>query len=160
MRLRPVNFPTIRIAQFASLIFKSETLFSKILESNDLEKIKKLFNIAASEYWDNHYRFNKTSKKQKKELGESSINTLIINVVIPFLFVYGEYQSTNLLKDRALDFLEKLPPEKNSIIANWQKLGIKVQSAFETQALLQLKNLYCEQKKCLNCQIGNKLVKI
>jgi hypothetical protein len=160
MRLRPVNFPTIRIAQFAALIARSESLFSKIIEIDDLKKLQGLFNVCASEYWETHYRFNKSSKSVKKELGESSVDTLIINVVVPFLFVFGEKQSKNNLKDRALGFLEKLPPEKNSIIENWQRLGIKVRSAFETQALLQLKNLHCDQKKCLNCQIGNKLIKI
>ena len=94
-----------------------------------------------------------------KELGENSINTLIINVIIPFLFVFGEKQNKNHLQNRALEFLEHLPPEKNSIISKWEKLGIQSRSAFETQALLQLKNLYCEKKKCLNCQIGVKLVK-
>ncbi|NQU87365.1 MAG: DUF2851 family protein [Mariniphaga sp.] len=160
MRLRPVNFPTVRIAQFACLINKSEALFSKILEIEKLEEIQQLFNVTASEYWRTHYRFNKLSKSLKKELGAFSINTLIINVVVPFLFVFGEDQLKNNLKDRALDFLEKLPQEKNSIIDNWEKLGIKVRSAFETQALLQLKNLHCDQKKCLNCQIGNKLVNL
>ncbi|MBN2774085.1 MAG: DUF2851 family protein, partial [Prolixibacteraceae bacterium] len=160
MRLRPVNFPTIRIAQFAALIVKSEALFSKIIEIKRLEEIQNLFNVAASEYWDTHYRFNKKSNYNAKELGHTSINTIIINVVVPFLFVYGESQLRNELKDRALDFLEKLPPEKNSVIESWEKLGINVRSAFETQALLQLKNFHCDQKKCLNCQIGNKLVNL
>jgi hypothetical protein len=159
MRLRPVNFPTIRIAQFAALIHKSESLFSKITEIDDLKKLQNLFNVCASGYWDTHYRFNKPSKERGKELGETSVDALIINVVIPFLFVFGENQSKSNLKDRALDFLEKIPPEKNAIIENWQRLGIRVRSAFETQALLQLKNQHCDKKKCLNCLIGNKLIK-
>ena len=92
-------------------------------------------------------------------MGENSINTLIINVVIPFLFVFGEKQNKPHLKNRALEFLEQLPPENNSIITRWKKLRIETRSAFETQALLQLKNIYCEKKKCLNCQIGVKLIK-
>jgi hypothetical protein len=87
------------------------------------------------------------------------VNILIINVVIPFLFVYGETQNKNHLKNRALDFLEKLPSEKNSITRKWQELGIESRSAFESQALIQLKNMHCEKKNCLNCQIGVKLVK-
>ena len=106
-----------------------------------------------------YYNFNKESKRNStKELGETSINTLIINVVIPFLFVFGEKQNKHHLKNRALEFLEQLPPENNSIIKNWNKLGLKTRSAFETQSLLQLKNIYCEKKKCLNCQIGVKIV--
>ncbi len=160
MRLRPGNFPTIRISQMAALIHRSHGLFSKIIEIENSYELKKLFNVHASEYWNSHYNFNKPSKrKARKELGENSINTLIINVVIPFLFVFGEKQNKEYLKNRALEFLEQLPPEKNSIVTNWKKLGIETRSAFETQALLQLKNIYCEKKKCLNCQIGVKLIK-
>ena len=161
MRLRPGNFPTIRISQLAALIHRSQGLFSKIIETKNIEELKKLFNVKASDYWNNHYRFNKSSsKKQVKELGENSINILIINVIVPFLFVYGEKQNLHHLKNRALDFLEKLSPEKNSIIKKWEELGVHPRSAFETQALIWLKNSYCVPKKCLNCQIGNKLVKI
>jgi hypothetical protein len=158
MRLRPRNFPTIRIAQFAALIHRSEALFSKIIEVDKLSQLSELFNVCASDYWDTHFRFNLPSVKRKKELGMVSVQSLIINVVVPFLFVYSETQTKPGLKDRALDFLEDLPPEGNSIVSNWQRLGLSVRSAFETQALLQLKNLYCDQKKCLNCQLGNKLV--
>ncbi len=160
MRLRPVNFPTIRISQFAALVGRSHGLFSKIVEINELEELKGLFNVSASEYWDSHYNFNKTTpRKSVKEIGESSVNALIINVVIPFLFVYGEKLNKEYLKNRALDFLEQLPPEKNSVIDKWKGMGIGPRSAFESQALLQLKNKYCEPKKCLNCQIGIKLIK-
>ena len=160
MRLRPGNFPTIRISQLAALINRSQGLFSKIIEIENIESMRELFNVHASEYWNSHYNFNKLSKRNsKKELGEKSINTLIINVVIPFLFVFGEKQNKHHLKNRALEFLEQLPPESNSVITKWKDLGINSRSAFETQALLQLKNIYCEKKKCLNCQIGVKLVK-
>ena len=160
MRLRPGNFPTIRISQLAALIHRSQGLFSKIIENEDIYSLKKLFKVQASEYWNLHYSFNKPSpRNSKKELGEKSINTLIINVVIPFLFVYGEKQNKEHLKNRAIEFLEQLPAENNSILTKWKKLGIEVHSAFESQALLQLKNIYCEKKKCLNCQIGVKLIK-
>lgn len=159
MRLRPVNFPTIRISQLAHLIQNSHALFSKIVELETLDEIKDLFKVKASEYWNNHYNFNKVSTfKEVKELGDTSSNLLIINIVIPFLFVYGEKQNKNHLKNRALDFLEQLPSENNSIIKKWNDMGIQARSAFESQALLQLKNCYCEPKKCLNCHIGVKLV--
>lgn len=161
MRLRPGNFPTIRISQFAALIFKSNGLFSKIMSIEHLNELQELFRIEASQYWNSHFSFNKTStQKSVKELGLNSINTLIINVVIPFLFVYGETQNKEPLKNRALGFLEQLPAEANSIIGKWHELGVESRSAFETQALLQLKNRYCEPKKCLNCHIGVKLVKV
>ncbi|MCK3686382.1 DUF2851 family protein [Maribellus sp. YY47] len=159
LRLRPVNFPTVRISQFAALFHQSEALFSTIIEIENLSELYTLFKVKASEYWNTHYNFNKSSKsKQEKELGETSIQILIINVVIPFLFVYGEKQNKHHLKNRALEFLEQLPAEANSIVSKWGKLGINARSAFESQALLQLKNQYCEAKKCLNCQVGVKLV--
>lgn len=160
MRLRPGNFATVRISQFAALIHRSHGLFSKIIEIDNINELKQLFKVQASEYWNSHFNFNKNSIKYSvKELGESSINTIILNVVIPFLFVYGEKQNKEHLKNRSLEFLEQLPAEKNSIVEKWQKLGVESRSAFESQALLQLRNKYCEQKKCLNCQIGVKLVR-
>lgn len=159
LRLRPNNFPTIRISQFAALIFHSNGLFSKIIEANNINTLTQLFKINASDYWNQHYNFNKPSKQTKpKELGSTAANLLIINLVIPFLFVYGEKQNNQNLKNRALDFLEQVPAEKNTIIHKWSELGVKARSAFDTQALLQLKNCYCEPKKCLNCHIGAKLV--
>lgn len=159
LRLRPVNFPTVRISQFAGLIHRSQGLFSKILEIENIHRLKELFKVKASEYWDAHYNFNKPSPKiQAKELGDDSAHVLIINAVIPFLFIYGEKQNKHHLKNRALDFLEQLSAEHNSIVSKWGELGIRARSAFESQALLQLKNRYCEPKKCLNCHIGVKLV--
>jgi hypothetical protein len=160
MRLRPGNFPTVRISQLAALVHRSHGLFSKIIEIGNLDELKTLFQVQASEYWNSHYSFNKSSTRNSvKEIGENSVNMLIINVVTPFLFVYGEKQNKEFLKNRALEFLEQLPVEEISIIKKWEKIGVKSRSAFESQALLQLKNKYCEPKKCLNCQIGVKLVK-
>jgi hypothetical protein len=160
MRMRPVNFPTIRISQLAGLIYRSHSLFARIIECDDLKSLQKLFEVKASSYWDFHYRFNRPAPRAfPKELGDDSINTIITNVIIPFLFVYGEKQSQHHLKNRALDFLEKLPPENNTIVRKWQALGVEARSAFETQALLQLKNKNCDKKQCLMCPIGNQLIK-
>jgi hypothetical protein len=158
LRLRPVNFPTVRLAQFAALIHQSSALFSTLVGEEDLGNIQKLFNVQASEYWDIHYRFNKTSAKKKKKLGTSAFQNIIINTVVPFLFVYGDHHNQQHLKDKALDFLEKTPAEKNSILTNWKKLGVSVRSAFDSQALIQLKNSYCTPKRCLNCHLGTKLI--
>ena len=158
LRLRPVNFPTIRLAQFAALIHQSSALFSILVEEDDIGKIRKLFDVRASDYWDTHYRFNKHSVKREKKLGESAFENIMINTVVPFLFVYGEYHNQQQLKDKALDFLEKTTAEKNSIITNWEKLGVSARSAFDSQALIQLRNCYCNPKKCLNCQLGAKLI--
>ena len=159
MRLRPVNFPTIRIAQLASLIHQSSALFSRILEIEDLEELRELFNITASEYWNTHYQFNKTSRENKpKHIGDSFFQNLVINTISPLLFVYGDQHLSQAMKDRALNFLEKLSPESNQITDKWAELGIDSRSAFESQALIHLKKQYCENKKCLHCQIGAKII--
>ncbi|HZH73681.1 MAG TPA: DUF2851 family protein [Mariniphaga sp.] len=160
MRMRPVNFPTVRIAQLAALVYRSHVLFGKIIDCSTLKDLRMLFKVTASDYWDTHYRFNrKAPNAVPKELGDHSIDSLIINVVIPFLFVYGENQNQSHLKNKALDFLEELPPENNAIIRKWEALGIDARSAFETQALLQLKNKHCIKKLCLNCSIGHTIIK-
>lgn len=159
MRLRPINFPTVRIAQLAMLIHHSSALFSRILETKDLDELRKLFEVSASEYWDTHYRFNKISDENRpKVLGKTAFDNLVINTVVPMLFVWGEQHLDQAMKDRALNWLEKLAPESNQIIRKWNELGVESCSAFETQALLQLKNNYCEPKKCLNCQLGAKII--
>lgn len=158
LRLRPVNFPTIRLAQFAALIHQSSALFSTLIELDELAKIRQLFQVKASPYWDTHYRFNKSSGKRQKQLGELTFQNILINTVVPFLFVYGDFHNRQPLKDKALDLLEKLQAEKNSIIRNWEELGVSVRSAYESQALIQLKNCYCNSKKCLNCHVGTKLI--
>lgn len=159
LRSRPGNFATIRIAQFAKLIHGSSALFSKVLQTENAKDFYKLFQVKPSDYWEYHYQFNKESVKKSKAMGKSAIDVLLINTVIPFLFVYGKAKGLTDLQDRAIEFLEAIKPEKNSIITKWSNLGIKARSAFETQALIQLKNKYCNHKKCLNCQIGNSLIR-
>jgi hypothetical protein len=159
MRLRPINFPTIRIAQLAMLIHHSSALFSRILETENPEELRKLFDVSASEYWNTHYRFNKISEEnRKKTLGEAAFNNLVINTISPLLFVYGDQHLDQAMKDRALLLLEESPPESNQIIRKWNELGIDSRSAFDSQALIQLKNRYCENKKCLHCQLGAKII--
>lgn len=157
-RLRPANFPTIRIAQFANLIHRSSGLFSKILETETLQKYNQLFTIKTSEYWDTHYQFNKTSTKRKKTFGQTAFNTIMINTIVPFLFFYGKMNDSQKYIDKAINLLEKIDAENNTIIKKWTEKGIKVQSASDTQALLQLKNEYCSQKRCIECRIGNQYI--
>jgi len=158
MRLRPVNFPTVRIAQTAMLIHNSTSLFSKIIESNSIKEITKLFNTNTSEYWGTHYNFNKESGKKIKKIGNTTINIILINVVIPFIFVYGKEKNLAEFTDKALNFLEQINAENNSITKYWKTLNIAYGSAFDTQALIELHNEYCLKNKCLNCRIGNKLI--
>jgi hypothetical protein len=159
MRLHPPNFPTIRISQFANLTFSSSHLFSKTLEVDSADQLIQLLQTETSDYWQTHYRFDKITPKKKKKLGADTINTIIINTIVPFLFIYGKERSEEKFCDQALSFLEKLESEKNSIVSKWNSIGITVKNAYETQALLQLKNEYCSKKKCLQCGVGSALLK-
>jgi len=158
MRMHPGNFPTIRLAQFAMLIHHSKGLFSAVIEANNLEDLQQLFMVKASDYWDNHYSFNKPSVNRKKVFGDQIFSLIVINVVVPFYFLYGESQNKLFLKDSALDILEQMPAENNSAIIRWARAGIVAENALESQALLQLQRNYCEPRKCLDCTIGHKII--
>ena len=158
LRLRPDNFPHLRIAQFASLIHDSSKLFSKIVENPQLDFLALAFQSQPSSYWNTHYHFGASSKPKSKKLGTQSINLLIINTVVPFLFCYSIKKNDESLKERALYLLEQLPAERNAVITNWNALNIASDNAADTQALLFLKKEYCDNKKCLRCRIGHKLL--
>jgi hypothetical protein len=163
MRLRPQNFPTIRLAQFAALIVNSAHLFSKILEIKDIDALRNLFaSIKTNEYWDDHFRFDipSNSKSSPKIMGTSSVDILLINTLALFLFSYGNHHQQQHYISRSLKLLENLPAEKNNITADFVNLGVKITNAFESQALLELKNNYCNYKKCLQCGVGNKILKL
>ncbi len=160
MRLRPVNFPTIRLAQLAVLLFHSSRLIDKILDANRLDDYMQLFDLTTSDYWNTHYRFMKSSAFRKKHMGKPMILALLVNTVVPFLFMYAAHMGSQQYRDKALDLLQELPPEDNQIIRGWRELGVFVHSALESQGLIQLKNHYCNQKKCLSCRIGKKLVTV
>jgi len=160
LRLRPAAFPTIRLAQFSSLMQQSPALFATVKEARDLAALKSLFRVVINEYWQNHYRFGKkATRKNSKSPGTDTIDLLLINAVVPMLFLYGKQHQYEELQHRALSLLEQLPPENNSIVRRWKSLGVVVHDAFASQALLHLKHHYCDQKRCLNCRIGNELLK-
>jgi hypothetical protein len=158
LRLRPSNFPTVRIAQMASLIHREPCLFSKVIETYELKDARKIFSAGTSEYWDDHYLFDKTSKEKKKYLGNDAIRLLLVNSVIPLLFLYGRMKDLPERKLTAIHFLIELPGENNSITSQFLKFGIRAQNALESQALLELKSQYCDLKRCLNCRIGLDLI--
>jgi hypothetical protein len=158
LRMRPGNFPTIRIAQIASFIHHHPRLFASVREATSVEELVMLFGSPTSIYWNNHYLFGKVSKPKEKTIGAVSIESILINSVIPVLFIYGKKSGLEQFQNNALDFLAMLNCEKNSITENWQKLGIKAKNAFHTQALLQLKKCYCDKHLCLDCSIGNKIL--
>lgn len=159
LRLHPGNFPTIRLAQLARLVKQSAHLFSKILEVENQAQIEQLFKVKLDGYWLEHYTFGNVSPKKNKSLGKDAVRLLTINTIVPFLFLFGEMRGEEVFKDKALRLLEELPPEKNTIIAGWENLGVEAKSAYQTQALLQLKNGYCDRKRCLECAIGGAILK-
>lgn len=153
-RLRPASFPTLRLSQFAQMIQKQFPIIIHLLESISLVEIEKMFKVSASEYWDTHYVFGKCSPSSVKYVGQQSVHNLIINVVVPFLYALGKTRQNAKAINRAKEILYELEAESNHIIKKWSKFGIKPCNAFESQALIQLHNEYCKQKRCLDCQIG------
>jgi hypothetical protein len=159
LRLRPHNFPTLRISQLANLLAKETRLFSKLMATESIKEMQEIFNVQASNYWNNHYQFGKlVSENKRKKIGIDTLNILLINVVVPFTFVYGKEMQNEVLIDKSITLLESVSSEKNSIVRQWNKLGIYSNNALQSQSLIELKNNYCSQKKCLNCSIGNKIL--
>lgn len=160
LRMRPQNFPTLRLAQFAALIVKSNHLFSKILTIKDYKNSAQLLeNLPVNPFWEKHYHFNKRAENVGVQLGKTSIDNILINTLSLFFFAYGKAMDQQNFETRALQLLENLPVENNAIIKQYLAAGVKVTTAFNSQALLQLKKKYCNEKKCLNCAIGIKILK-
>ncbi len=154
-RLRPQNFPTRRLAQFVALICQSSSLFSKALELRRPADALALFDLNdVPEYWNEHYRFDKSSATVSPKLGQQSIWNLVENTVVPFLFAYGRFIGDDRYMDTALALLENLPPETNAQVKRFNEIGLRSTNAAASQAVLHLKKMYCDGKKCLNCGIG------
>jgi len=158
MRLRPMNFPTIRLAQFAQLVYQSSGLFSKMVTTQNRQNLHKYFDISLPPYWNDHFKFGKTSTPRSKKFGKTARNNIIINTIVLFQFLYGKINNQPLLRENALKLLEDLPPEENNIIEGWKKLGIVPANALHSQALIHLKKKYCEKRKCLQCDVGVKII--
>ncbi len=154
LRLRPGNFPHVRLAQLANLYYKERSLFSRIMEADTLEAVRKLLTVTTSPYWDEHFNFRKVSSSREKQVGKNAQNLIIINTVIPFLYAYGLHKADELLCERATGFLESLKAEDNHIIRHWSGAGLPVSTAADSQALLQLQKEYCDKKDCLRCRFG------
>lgn len=159
LRMRPGNFPTIRLAQLAMLVHNSQHLFSKIKEADYLHDVKNWLDVTANDYWHYHYRFDEPSDFKKKNLGAAMTDNILINTVCTVLFAYGHFQREQKYKDKAVGWLEEISAESNSITKGFQKLGLQNKNAHDSQALIELKNEYCSKKKCLDCAVGNSLLK-
>lgn len=156
--MRPANFPTIRIAQFAKLIHASTSLFSKCMEIKSIRELNVLFNIDLHEYWQTHYQFDQITVSKEKKLGKASIENIFMNSIAPFMFAYGKDRCNESLCERSIELMTNIPAENNGIIRKWEQLGFKVENAYHSQAFIQLKNMYCTPKKCLSCNIGSQLL--
>ena len=159
MRMRPSSFPTIRIAQLAGLMHREANMFSEILDNTNIAGWSKKLKVQASAYWDHHYQFNKETEYKTKSIGQSTVDSLLINVVAPLCFMYGKKVHDDRYIDQALHILSKIKPEKNNIITGWKNLGIDAKDASDTQALIHLKTNYCAHTRCLQCSIGHQIMK-
>lgn len=159
LRMRPGNFPTVRLAQLAMLVHTSNHLFSKLLEENDLKNIKTALQVTANDYWHYHYRPGHLSPYKPKKLGGSMADTIIINTIVPLLFAYGLHHKKESYKEKAIQWLQELAAETNTVTGNFVQLSVINKSAYDSQALLELKHEYCDGKRCLQCAVGNGLLK-
>lgn len=159
LRLRPPNFPTIRLAQMASAVGLFDKILSKMLSSNDIGEIYNFFDVEINDYWETHYLFEKPSRRQKKSIGSASVDILIINAIIPVLFCYGMIHDNQGLKDRSVGFLEKIKPEDNLVVRNFTEMGVSVCNAQQSQALLHLYNNYCRRRRCLECRVFTAIIR-
>ncbi len=158
LRIRPQNFPHVKIAQLAALFYRNEHFFSRMLNINEQKEYYELFTPQVSDFWTEHYHFNSHTVKKERKLGFSALQIILINTVIPILFAYGKRKKNNEFIEKSLYLQETIPAEKNAIITLFQRAGVKVDHAADSQALIQLKREYCEKKECLFCRIGHCLL--
>src|SRR5690606_13497944 len=156
-RLRPPNFPTVRLAQLAVLYAERHNLFSQVIEAKSKKEYYEIFNICASEYWDKHYNFGISSLKRKKRVTKSFVDLLIINTIIPVKFCYA-VQLGRDVSEEILQLASEISSEENTIVKKFNSLKNISKNAYQSQALLQLKNEYCDKNKCLQCAIGNSII--
>ena len=156
-RLRPSNFPTIRISQIANLYRNQPSLFAKIIEASTLKEFYEILKTKTSEYWETHYTFDKCSKKRVKSISQAFMNLLIINVIIPLRFCYNQYVGKDAT-EQLFSIARDVSAEKNSIVQKFNTMGLTATDALESQSLIQLKQQYCQNKRCLECAIGNSLL--
>ena len=159
LRMRPSNFPTLRLAQLAMLVYQSNHLFSKIKSAKRINEIFQWFDVTANDFWNYHYTLTDEASYQQKTLGKSFIQHIIINTVVPVLFAYAINKNENSWKEKSLNFLMELQFEQNIITKQWKRHNVSNKNALDSQALIHLKNNYCDKKKCLDCAVGVKLLK-
>ena len=156
-KLRPSNFPTLRLSQIANLYERHENLFQKLMTANDLEELYTIFEVSASRYWDDHFTFGKVSKKSTKKLTRPFIDLLIMNTVLPLKFCYGRHRGKDVIT-AIFQIIAQIKKEDNAVLKKFNVLGLEMKTAFDSQAVLQLYKAYCTKNKCLQCVIGSSLL--
>jgi len=159
LRMRPANFPAVRLAQLAALVHQSSHLFSTIIEQEDIKKVKALLDVTANDYWHYHYVPGEPTEFKEKRTGSQLIDNIIINTIAPLLFAYSKHTGEVKYKEKALRWLEQTRAESNHITKGFAAIGLSLQSALDSQAMIQLKNEYCNLKRCLDCAMGNAILK-
>jgi len=156
MRLRPDNFPAVRLVQLSSIYYKYGSLAQRIIEAESVEELFLLFEniIPGHDYWKNHYTLKKSSPEKDKRLGKPRIRVILINAIVPFLFALASYSKNDVFKTKAFHILESLKPELNVITRKFVPLGFGLKSALDSQGLIGLKKEYCDSFQCLHCKIG------
>ncbi len=159
LRLRPANFPTIRLAQLSSVLYHQKNMFSRIIATGTWKELVPAFSVKPSEYWQHHYQFFKKQDKEVPSLGRMSIENIIINSIVPMMVAYGKSRDDQRFVDRALQLLQETASEENNIVRSWSELGLMSNNAFDSQALIELHNSFCARRRCLDCNIGFALLK-
>lgn len=154
LRMRPQNFPHIRLSQMATLYLSGAAGLMALMECNTVGELRKRLAVGVSPYWEEHYTFGAESAHRSKTLQERTINLIIINTVAPLLFAWGRHKGEGALQTRAFEFLESLPAESNRVVRSWQEAGISPHMAADSQALIQLSQTYCQKRRCLDCRFG------
>lgn len=159
MRMRPGNFPSIRLAQLSAILADFQVIFQDIILNPNIPTMLRMLGVELTDYWNNHYQFGKKSNKHQCALSLSARQIIIINAFVPFIFQFGYHNKDQGMMENALDILRKLPPENNHIIRDWALSGIECTSAFDSQSLLELRKYNCDKRTCLDCPIGSKIIK-
>ena len=156
-KLRPMNFPTIRLSQLAQLFHLHPRIFARCMSLIKRKSLHSLFKVSTSEYWESHYTFGQVSSRRKKIISASFIDTLLLNVVLPFKFAYlkGREKDAGAV---VMKLIREIPPESNAIIKAYSEVGVNADSALESQAILELHQYYCRPNRCLDCMLGHQLL--
>ena len=158
-RVNPQNHPIMRLAEFAALVCSRGFVFSAVLECRTAADVLRILSAEASDYWQTHFLPGRESRYTRKKIGADKAYLMGINLIAPFLFAYADERGDEQGRVRALELLETMPAENNAITKKWSGMGVVMQNAFDSQAVLQLNNELCGNKLCGECFLGRSQIK-